>query len=43
MIKEREELLKDEMARAMLGDDGIEAIQHFIDHYKAKIKELKNR
>ncbi|MCT4541977.1 MAG: hypothetical protein N4A63_00370 [Vallitalea sp.] len=41
MITNAEELLEDEMARIMLGDDGIEAIEYMIKHYQDKIQELQ--
>ncbi|MCT4542185.1 MAG: hypothetical protein N4A63_01440 [Vallitalea sp.] len=43
MITNAEELLEDEMARIMLGDDGIESIEYMINNYKYKIKELQNK
>lgn len=42
MIAEREELLQDETAIALLGEDGVEAIKHFIKLYKEKLDKLSN-
>jgi hypothetical protein len=37
MISNCEDILNDEMAQIMLGDDGIEIIKYLINHYKEKI------
>ncbi len=41
MIQERKELLSDEMARNMLGESGIDAIEYFINLYQERVKGIR--